>query len=179
MTKEKKQVNGFVMCLIVLTAICLVISAALAFTNEITAPIIEAGAVDRENNARSEVLPEADEFELVELSGAPETIDSVYKSLNDAGYVFTVTVKGYGGDMQIMCGIDNEGLITCCKTMSHSETAGLGAKTAESEYKDQYIGCDETLSSVQAISGATISSKAYEGAVRDAFTAYNMIKEAA
>lgn len=177
MTKTKK-VNEYIMCVIVLTAICLVISGALALVNNVTFPIITTSALERAEAARIEVMPEADSFVEIQLENLPDTVTQVFKASNGAGYVFMLKTKGYGGDMELICGIDSDGLITQCKTLSHSETAGLGAKTAEDDYRSMYEGQDGTLSGVSAISGATISSNAYSGAIQDAFAAYEMVKEA-
>ena len=124
------------------------------------------------------VLPEADGFELVEAENLPASVKEVYEASNGVGYVFMLTVKGYGGDMDLICGIDADGCITATKVLSHAETAGLGAKVAEADYGSQYIGEDASLSGVSAISGATISSKAYYGAIADAFAALETVKEA-
>ncbi len=163
----------------VLTVICLFIAAILAFTNQVTAPIIKAAADQRAEQARLETMPEADGFTKLECSGLPETVQEVYEANNGAGYVFMLKTKGYGGDMELICGIDGEGKITSCKTLSHSETAGVGAKTAEEPFRSQFTGVGEDLAGVSAISGATISSTAYIGAIQDAFTAYNLVKEGA
>ena len=170
----------FIQPIVVLMAICLVISTALAFTNDVTAPVIEKAAAEKAEAARKEVLPDADSFELMQLSGLPETVTEVYHAANGRGYVFMLTAKGYGGDMNLICGMDADGNITACKTLSHSETSGLGSKTADEGYRGQYAGVNSgTLDSVQAISGATISSNAYKNAVGDAFAAYEIAKEAA
>ncbi|MEL7609335.1 MAG: FMN-binding protein [Bacillota bacterium] len=168
--------KDFMMPVVVLTVICLVISAALAFTNNLTKPIIDAGASERADAVRLAVMPQADTFEKLDASGLPSSVTEAYQAKNGAGYVFTLVAKGYGGDMTILCGIDADGLITACKTLSHSETAGLGSKTAEDEYRNQYAGKDSGLAGVSAISGATISSKAYESAIKDAFAAFESIR---
>ena len=170
--------KDFITPIVVLALICLVISAALAYTNSVTEPIIKQDALDRAEAARIEVMPEADAFELMDLTGLPETIKEIYRSTNDVGYVFMITTQGYGGDMDLICGIDADGKITACKTLAHSETAGLGSKTAEVDFRSQFIGKDSNLDGVSAISGATISSTAYIGAINDAFTAYETAKEA-
>ncbi len=54
---------------IVLTAICLVTSALLAYTNKITAPEIEKQNAQAANEARSTVLSEAEDFESAKLNG--------------------------------------------------------------------------------------------------------------
>ena len=80
--------KDFLKPVLVLTLICLVISAALAFTNEKTAPVIEQAAQAKADAARKEVLPKADEFTKLELSGLPSTVTAVYKANNGAGYVY-------------------------------------------------------------------------------------------
>lgn len=175
----KSVISEIVKPIVVLTCICLVVSAALAYTNKVTSPIISEAQEKAAEEARSEVLKEADSFERLELDGIPERVTEVYKAQNGAGYVFMLTTKGYGGDMKLICGIKSDGSIEACKTLSHSETSGLGSKTAEDPYKSQYIGKSfDTLDEVDAISGATISSTAYKNAVADAFTAFNTAKEA-
>ena len=63
-------------------------------------------------------------------------------------------------------------------TLSHNETPGLGSKTTEDDFRNQFTGKDETLEGVSAISGATVSSNYYINAVKDAFTAFEIAKEA-
>ena len=170
--------NDYVKPILVLTLICLVITAALAFTNQKTAPIIVETERAKAEAAQKEVLPEADSFTLLELTGLPSTVTEVYKADNGAGFVFMLLTKGYGGDISLICGIDKEGLITASKILSHSETQGLGSKTTQPEFKDQFVGKDSSLSGVETISGATITSKAYIGAINDAFAAYEIAKGA-
>ena len=71
--------------------------------------------------------------------------------------------------------MNNDGTIMDVKTLKHSETKGMGSKTAEEPFRSQFIGKDASLEGVDAITGATISSTAYLGAVADAFTAFDMI----
>jgi len=51
----------------------------------------------------------------------------------------------------------------------------MGSKTAEEPFRSQFPGKDEMLEGVSAISGATISSNAYLGAVADAFEAFRIV----
>lgn len=170
--------KDYIKPILVLMLICLVISAALAFTNEKTAPIIEQTEKTKAEAAQKEVLPNADSFTPVELAGLPSTVTAVYKADNGVGYVFMLTAKGYGGDMNLICGMDKDGKITSCKTLTQSETQGLGSKTTGDAFRNQFVGKDSSLSGVETISGATISSKAYLGAIKDAFTAYEAAKGA-
>lgn len=181
MTKKTGVKVDFVIPIVVLTLICLVISGALAITNNATAPVIEETTRRANEAARLEVLPEADSFQLVDVDDLPETVTEVYRAENGAGYVFMITCDGYGGKdtMHLICGMDADGVIVSTKTLSHSETAGLGSKTTEDGFRSQFVGKDSALNGVEAISGASRSSNYYINAIRDCFTAYELAKEAA
>lgn len=167
--------------IVVLTCICFVVTALLAYINTVTSPIIEKAEKEAAQKAMTEVLSDADSFESVNADNMslPERVNEVYKASNGAGYVFMLTTKGYGGEMKLICGINSDGTISACDTLSHSETSGLGSKTAEEPYKNQYKGkSSDTMNEVDAITGATISSVAYKSAIEDAFVAFDIVKEA-
>ena len=78
-----------------------------------------------------------------------------------------------------MCAIGQDGKILKCQTLDVSgETKTLGGQTASAAYTDRYTGQDASLSGVDAISGATITSTAYKTCVQDAFAAYDIVKGA-
>jgi electron transport complex protein RnfG len=168
--------KDFVLPIVVLTLICLIISAGLAITNNYTEPVIAKAAADRAEAARSAVIPEAESFELLEAGGLPATVKEVYKTTNNVGYIFMLTAPGYGGDINILCGIAPDGTILATKTLQQSETKGLGSKITEAPFAGQFPGKDASLDGVDAISGATISSRAYLGAIKDAFAAFDIVK---
>lgn len=177
------QKKDIIKSIVVLFVICLVVSAALAVVNHFTAPVSEANAIARENEARREMIPEADDFIRVSEVKLPEAVVSAYhavdKSTQSLGYVFTVQGKGFDGTIKVMCAIAEDGTILRCKTLDvSSETKTLGGKTANPEYTDQYTGKDRNLSGVNGVSGATITSTAYRGCVDMAFEAFRGIKEA-
>lgn len=167
--------------IVVLAAICLVTSAALAVVNHFTAPIITAAAQTREDASRRAVLPQAAAFEVLPSDALPETVTAAYAGLDGAGhvvgYVFTAQGRGFDGDITVMAAIDPTGVIVQVATIDvTSETKTLGGQTADAGYTGQYIGQDSSLSAVDAISGATITSDAYEGCVRDCFAAFDAVK---
>lgn len=175
----KNTFKDIIKPILALTCICLVVTAVLAYINSVTAPIIAQASEEEARQAMEEVLSEADSFSEITLKNAPETVTQIYSADNGEGYVFMLTTKGYGGDMELICGVKQDGTIEACKTLDHSETSGLGSKTADDEYRNQYIGKSlNTLDEVDAVSGATISSTAYMGAIEDALDAFEMIKEA-
>ena len=169
-----KAVKEFVVPAAVLTAICLVVSGALAGTYQLTEPVIEAAKRAEADASRVVVLPDGKNFEEVSASGLDNIVDA-YKAGNGAGYVITGKSKGYGGDLQVMAGIDKDGKIAGVKLMDNNETQGIGSKTGEASYTDQYKGKDSTLDGVTTISGATVSSKAFESAVNTIFQAYGSL----
>lgn len=179
MSKSKSNVKvDFVAPILVLTLICLVCSAILAYTNKVTAPIIEETEASIAAAARREVLPEADDFTEVDVDlDADSFVTAVYKANNGAGYVFMITCNGYGGKntMNLICGIGSDGKIVGTKTLSHAETAGLGSKTTEDDFRNQFQGQDSSLSGVDEISGATFSSRYYMEGIRSAFAAYDKL----
>jgi electron transport complex protein RnfG len=77
-----------------------------------------------------------------------------------------VASTGYGGPIVLLVGVDTkEGKITGLKVLEHQETPGLGSNVAEAGFLSQFLG--KSLESpfrvgedVQAVSGATISSRA-------------------
>ena len=178
----KKNVKEIITPIAVLACICLVVTALLAYINLVTSPIIKEAEDKAAAEARAEVLSEADSFTPIDtenIPNLPEEVTEIYKADNDTGYVFMMTVKGYGGDMKLICGIKSDGTIEKSKTLSHAETSGLGSKTADEPYRSQYTGINaDTLDSVDTISGATISSNAYKKAIQSALDAYDIVKEA-
>ncbi len=163
--------------IVVLCAICIVITGALAATNSVTAPIIEAATIAAQNAARIELLPEADGFTSVEV--AVENVSDVSVSNNGVGTVITSAGKGYGGTITVMTAFTPDGVIKQIKITEQSETAGLGSKiVSEASFQESFAGLPAapfTVNDIDAISGATISSKAVTAAVNSAVEAFNAI----
>ena len=157
-----------------------VATGALAATNSVTAPIIEAATIAAQNAARTELLPEADSFSKVE-GIAVENVSDVYVADNGTGAVITSAGKGYGGTMTVMVAFTPEGTIKQLKVTEAAETKGIGSNVSEGvSYWENYTGksADKALVlgiDVDAYTGATISSKALNAAVNSAIEAYNMI----
>ena len=180
MTKAKSNVvTDFVAPIGVLAAICLVMSLLLALTNFATRDAIAAAEEQEANEARFAVMPDADDFEPIAVENLPENITEVYRATNGVGYVFMITSDGYGGrdTLNMVCGIRKDGSITATDVISHEEDPGMGSRVAEAEFSGQFPGKNAALEGVDTISGSTVSSTYYINAIKDAFTAYNMVKE--
>ena len=111
---------------IVLVVICIITSAALAFTNSVTAPIIEEQEIAAANAAYQAVLPEADSFTAVAFD--TENVVDAVKADNGAGYCIKANGKGYGGAVPVVVGFDADGKIVGVQFMQNSESAGFGMK---------------------------------------------------
>ena len=171
---------------IALLLICLVATTLLAGTNMITMEKIALNAVEKENSSRMIVLPEGKSYsEVVTLeSGLTYCIGSDEEG-NEVGYVFTTGAKGYGGTVSVMVGLDLEGTITGIEILSHSETPGLGANATGDSFKSRFVGKSGELTvdknsndgqNIQAITAATITSKAVVSAVNAVITEFEAIK---
>lgn len=166
--------------IVVLVIICIVVTGALAATNQVTAPIIEEATRLAEEKSRTELLPEAEGFE--EITGVSvDNVSAIYKSTNDVGVVITSSAKGYGGDVVVMTAINPDGTIKQIKVTEQAETKGIGSNVVSSEeYWANYAGVSAEKAlvlnqDVNAYSGATISSKAVLSAVNSAIDAYNQL----
>ena len=162
---------------VILVAICLVITFALAYVNSITAPIIADNTAKAADATRTELLPAATSFEQYTGDLVVTTPDKVYVEdcyvAEGVGIVCTVKTSSFGGLLTEMVGIDADGAITGVKVTAHSDTKGLGTKAHDSAYlaenytgKTELAGADNVKgdSAVTYISGATISSNGvYQG----------------
>lgn len=181
MTNAKSNVmTDFGAPILVLVLICAIMSGLLALTNSATAPIIEEAERKANEEARLEVLPDADSFEKVGAGNLPDAVKEVYRAANGAGYTFSLTTTGYGGKntLKMTIGIDGEGKLTGVKVLSHKETPGLGSKvTTDENFYGQFPGLDAAgAAGADTISGATFSSNYYKAAIADAFTAFDAVK---
>lgn len=182
---------------VVLLAICLVISVSLALTFGLTRERIAASETAEADAARTDVFPGA-VFEPVYCLSAEEVsalrdfpaVVELYAAKADSrgdgvlGYVATVLAQGYGGEMTVIVGISADQMITGVRISSNTETPGLGANATKPEFYGQYSGKDasapltvrkdgktEAAGDIAAISGATITSRAVTGAVAAAANA--------
>ena len=163
---------------VVLLLICLVVTACLVGTYQLTAPVIAAQGEAEANAARREVLPEGDDFEKIEIDQTliDQGIVEVYKATNGAGITVQAVGKGYGGDISGMTGLEADGAIVAVKVLTSSETPGVGTKTAEPDFLDQFLGKTGDVDDVQTIAGATVSSNAMKGILNATLSAYDQVK---
>ncbi len=182
-----KQKNEIVQLGGILCAITLVVALALGAVNAVTVgPIAEQNA-QKIKDSLENVMPGAESEQIDVPEGTTVTTEtknatsvtilSAYKMTKDgadAGYCVEVGPTGFGGAVDTMIGIDNEGKVTGISVISaSSETPGLGARCTESEFQAQFVdqvGTEVAVTkdggSIDALTGATITSRAVsEGVV--------------
>lgn len=107
-------------------------------------------------------------------------INEVHPTANGGKVYLADALKGYGGKISFALGVDAEGAITGIEITSQSETAGLGANCETDEFKNRFPGVkapespseemynknETTETQVQALSGATVTSRAITRAVK-------------
>lgn len=166
--KEILTVGGILML------ITLVAGLLLSGVNLLTRDIIAETREEEAIAAMQEVLPIASDFEALDEE---EVLHVGKKDGEIVGYTASVSPQGYGGEINMMVGLDKDGAVTGVRIISMSETAGLGSKTNDPAFLEQYIGKNQEVSlatsspdanEVAGISGATVSSKAVTRGVSDA-----------
>jgi electron transport complex protein RnfG len=144
-----------------LSIICVVASGLLAGVNKLTKAKIVAQAQLEEELSLKEVLPKAARFEPVK--SAEEII--YYKAFDTSGNLlgaaFKAVGKGYSSNIETMVGMLKDGTVNAIKVLSQNETPGLGTNIAEKDFTGRFVDKNiKDLGNVQAITGATISSRA-------------------
>ena len=176
-----KSLKEYLVPTVTLFIICLVATMLLGMTNEITAPIIAELAAETERKSRQVVFADAKEFGEAKISEDGTSVAAALdENKNVIGYVVVNSEKGYGGDISVMTGVDLEGKVTGVNILSHSETAGLGANATNESFRSRFIGLAEGITvskdkpgenSIDALTGATITSRAVVNAVNAAIEA--------
>ncbi len=165
--------KGQIKSIVSLFCICAVIALALAFTNELTQPLIKKNELAATNQALLDVLPSGEDFKQIDLSSLddgiklPSSLIEAYSEKN-GGYVFKLGVTGYAPNMIIMCGINPDGTVSNAVCLESGETLGYQAT-----FGDMFKGKDSAgVDAVATVSGATKTTGAYKSAVKDAINAF-------
>ncbi|WIF94412.1 RnfABCDGE type electron transport complex subunit G [Caminicella sporogenes] len=181
---------------LILLLICAVSALALSFTYDLTKDQILAQREAANNKARKNVLPDAENFKPVSEEKFKEVVsqnDKVveiyagYKGEEIIGYAIKTLPSGYGGAVEVMTGIGMDGKIKGVRIGNHQETPGLGANATLPSFYTQYEGksIEKELkvtksgqpkdNEIQAISGATITSRAVTSGVNYAVEAFKLV----
>ena len=186
-----------------LTIITLVSGLVLGLVYQITLKPREAAAAKATNDAYMAVFDGASSFTpykdfdsdkataLIKKAGYKDIsitacVEAKDKSGSALGYVLTVVTKSYGGNVTFSMGIKNDGTMNGYKITDTSDTPGLGLKARDdasfyNQFKGIAVGKYTVTKSnpgdneIQAISGATITSRAITNGVDAGFEYYKSI----
>ena len=168
--------------IVVLTAITALSGALLATWDAVTKPKIEYHQLQALKAAISEVLPAYDYYDELQVEGKTLYVGKLEGEAKPIGVAFKTEGSGFQGNVSIMVGVQPDfKSITGMKVLEQIETPGLGTKIVEDPsnkenkfwFPEQFVGVNiepnivalknqtpQNDNEIQAISGATISSKA-------------------
>jgi electron transport complex protein RnfG len=166
--------RDFIKLPLILFIVALIAGALLGVTNALTKEPIERQNELALKKAREDLFEDSEFAEITEhaVFDEYENLQKVYEAKKDGkviGYIITLTVKGYGGDILLNVGVTTEGNSTGVIVGTNSETPGLGAKASEEEFSSQFAGKKDIVlvkgeataeNEVSAITAATITSQA-------------------
>lgn len=168
-----------------LLLIAALVAAGLAVINKVTKPIIEKVNDEKTQQAIQIVLPGGYDTEITDFTDPTGLVNKIYKGAN--GYAVEVAPIGFDSAITMMVGVDFEGKVLGISVVSHTESAGLGAVAADKgskgqAFRDQFIGQSGSVSvskdggSVDAITNATITSRAVCEGVNAALNCVNVLR---
>jgi electron transport complex protein RnfG len=184
--------NNFVKLAGILFLIGAISAGVLAWLNDATKDLIaqNEAMASMDPAILEAVMPGSVMFNDYEDSALVETVKSendkiinimtaVDASGNEIGKVIRTwsTVKGFKGDMELYVGFAPDGQISGVSVISHQETEGLGSKATLPAFTDQFKGRDGSSEigekDIDAVTGATYSSKSFLSAVNNAIKVYS------
>lgn len=154
---------------IVLTAVVAISVGLLSLTDNLTREKIEWQKEQKIQRLLFDLFPDMSRYDL------ENEIYIIYSTEDKVSYAFVAVGKGYGGEIDILVGLEDENTLKGISIISQVETPGLGNRITESYFTDQFAGlsADEVArrrdgGQVDTITGATMSSSAVIKAVRAA-----------
>ena len=181
--KKDTLLNMFV----ALFVICVVSGGILGLVYNATKDPIAAAEKAKKTEAIKNVLPEFQELKDMNVKSALEDAELPFHLAYDnegnfiGAAVETFTNKGFSGNISLMVGILADGTVNNISVLQHAETPGLGSKMSEPSFKDQFnnkhaesfnFNVKKDGGDVDAITAATISSRAFCDAVNRAISTF-------
>lgn len=173
MDKAKKKPASIGVLILTLFLVTAVMSGLLGLVNYVTKDRIAAFKAESMDAAMREVLP-ADSYTEVEYGGDDALVSGIWEAAG--GYVVEVTPSGFGGEVDMMVGVDADGKVTGVSIVSMSETSGLGSNASKPDFRAQYVGkagaaLKKDGGDIDALTGATVTSRAVTRGVNAALAA--------
>jgi electron transport complex protein RnfG len=181
--------SSFLNLLVTLTVITLLAGLSLGYVYQWTKAPIAKAQMEKQLRAIQGVISGYDNNPVAEKYkvATPDGRDSLdFFPAKAKGELIGIAVKtksskGYSGDVWLMVGFDISGNIQRIVVIEHKETPGLGSKMSSSKFLDQFFGKNPATinlkvkkdgGDVDAITGATISSRAFSEAVQVAYDTF-------
>lgn len=170
-----------------LFGVCAVASGLLGYMNSITEGPIAESKAKAKLEAIQKVVPEFNNNPGEEMYVLPSDLGELecFPAKKDGELVGTAistrTNLAFSGSFSIMVGIKPDGTLVNTSVLEHKETPGLGTKMMDPKFKDQFVGKNPATNKIKvrkdggeidAITAATITSRAFCDAVMRAFNAY-------
>ncbi|MCO5724584.1 RnfABCDGE type electron transport complex subunit G [Robiginitalea marina] len=190
----KKKESTLVNMVVVLFAITLAAGLTLGFVNDLTLAPKARARLAKKLSALQHVLPPFDNDPVSGIIriGTPTAKDSIelYPAFQEGSFagaaVTGVSEKGYSGLIKIMVGFQPDGRINNIEVLEQKETPGLGTKMKGEAFLRQFRGKNpETFDmrakkdggAVDALAGATITTRAFAEAAQQAYDAFTEHKD--
>ena len=181
----KKLESSFANMVIVLTIITVIAASCLGAMNNLTAEPIAASKKAKQEAAIKAVLPEFTSLEEDNLND--QKIFRAYNTNSElVGIAIETAELGFGGNITTIVGIDANGSIVDYSLLQHTETPGLGSKLVDwFKVKSDIRGADANKMPLNvskdggeydAITAATISSRAFLNSINKAYKTYQIAK---
>ena len=183
-----KKESTFTNMLLALLIVTLVSSATLGYVYELTKEPIATAKLNKKLNAIKAVVPEFNnnpdsaKFEIPVEGGEPVMAYPATMNGELVGVAIeSYTMTGFSGLVKLMVGLKPDGSIFGISVLEHKETPGLGTHMAEDKFINQFksqnpstfkVKVKKDGGDVDAITAATISSRAFCDAVMRAYNAY-------
>ena len=181
----KKLESSFANMVIVLTIITVIAASCLGAMNNLTAEPIAASKKAKQEAAIKAVLPEFTSLEEDNVND--QKIFRAYNANSElVGIAIETAELGFGGNITTIVGIDANGSIVDYSLLQHAETPGLGSKLVDwFKVKSDIRGADANKMPLNvskdggeydAITAATISSRAFLNSINKAYETYQIAK---
>ncbi|MBC2837885.1 RnfABCDGE type electron transport complex subunit G [Robiginitalea sp. SC105] len=193
MTAQKKDSTliNMVLALFIITGAA---GLSLGYVNELTRGPKAAAKLARKVQAVETVLPEFDNQPVSEvvrvMAGEPGDSTEIYPAYLQGEFVGAAVTgaseKGYNGLIRLLVGFHADGSMENIAVLEQKETPGLGTKMKGERFLRQFRGKDPSEfelkavkdgGDVDALTGATITTRAFSEAVQQACEAYRGYKE--
>lgn len=188
MTVKKKE-STLINMVLVLSIITMVAGLSLGYVNDLTLEPKARAKLAKKVKALNVVLPQfnnnpVDEVIRIKLERAKDSTE-IYPAFNDSTFIGVAITgaseKGYSGLVKLLVGFLPNGKINNIEVLEQKETPGLGTKMKSEKFMRQFRGknpssfdlkVEKDGGEVDALAGATISTRAFSEATQQAYDVY-------